>query len=171
MDRHSRWTPAPGKRTVLLACMLAWHAAVAAADVLPAKLTGTWGTAESLYEGKAGQSQMHLDADGYGVVVGSTSPPQRIDGKGDAGPEVRAIAGFPLHATLDGTTLTARMVALDPKDAEEARSTLTTCRYDEAGPTLTCVGPGRKSVVMRRYSETVPAEVARTLEQVRSVAQ
>jgi len=167
---HCWWISAPGRRTVLLACMLSWHAAVAAADVLPAHLTGSWGTAESLYDGESGQSQMHLDADGYGVMVGSTPRPQRIDGKNDAGPEVHAVIGFPLRATLDGTTLTARVVALDPKDAEKARRAETTCRYEAMGPTLTCSGPGRKPVVMKRLSETVPAEIARTLQQVRSMA-
>jgi len=161
---------APGKRMVLFACALGWHALGCAADVLPAHLTGTWGTAESLYAGETGQSQMHLDADGYGVMVGSTQAPQRIDGKDGEGSEVRAIIGFPLRATLDGRTLMARVVALDPKDAEKARRAETTCHYEAAGPTLTCTGPGRKPVVMKRYSETVPTEIARTLEQVRSVA-
>lgn len=169
MERHSRRPPAPGKRIALLACMLAWHAAVAASDVLPVHLTGTWGTAASLHEGDAGQSQLHLDADGYGVMVGSTPRPTRIDGKDHEGPQVRAVIGFPLRATLDGTTLTARVVALDPKDAEKARRIEITCRHEATSPTLTCRGPGREPVVMRRFSETVPAEVARTLEQVRSV--
>ncbi len=162
---------APGRHTVLLACMLAWHGAATAADVLPTHLTGSWGTAESLYDGESGQSQMHLDADGYGAMVGSTSRPQRIDGKDDAGPEVRAIIGFPVRATLDGATLTVRVVALDPKDAERARRAGTTCRYDAVGPTLTCSWPGREPVVMKRLNETVPAEIARMLEQVRTVAQ
>lgn len=170
MRRSSLSTPAPGKHIVLLACMLAWHAAVTAANVLPAHLTGTWGTAESLYDGEAGQSQMHLDADGYGVMVGSTPRPSRLDGKSDEGPGVRAFIGFPLRATLDGNTLAVRVVALDPKDVEKAHRAETTCRYDILGPTLTCSGPGRKPVVMKRLSETVPAEIVRTLEQVRSVA-
>ena len=170
MERHSRRPPAPGKRVALLACVLAWHTAVAASDVLPAHLTGTWGTAASLHEGDTGQSQLHLDVDGYGVMVGSTPRPTRIDGKDDDGSHVRALIGFPLRATLDGTTLTARVVGLDRKDAEKARRIEITCRYEATSLTLTCRGPGREPVVMRRFSETVLAEVAQTLEQVRSVA-
>lgn len=156
---------------MLFVCTLGLHVLGCAADVLPAHLTGTWGTAESLYDGKFGQSQIHLDADGYGVMVGSTPSPHRLDGKVEEEQEVRAIIGFPLRATLDGTTLTARVVVLDPKDAEKARRAETTCRYEAAGPTLTCAGPRRKPLVMKRYSETVPAEIARTLEQMRSAAQ
>ncbi|MGF6274264.1 hypothetical protein ABIB38_002644 [Massilia sp. UYP11] len=67
---------------------------------MPAHLADTWGTAESLYGGEAGQSQMYLDSDGYGVMAGSTSPPTRIDGKDDEGPQVRALIGFPLRAGI-----------------------------------------------------------------------
>lgn len=121
MQRHSTRAPVPGKRIALLTCMLVWHAAVVAADVLPAHLTGTWGAAESLYEGDEGQLQMHLDSDGFGVMTGSAPRPIRIDGKDEGGPEVRAPIGFALRATL-----TARVVALDPTDAEKARRVETT---------------------------------------------
>jgi len=158
----------PGKRSVLLACTLAWHAFAAAADVLPAYLAGTWGTAESLYAGEVEQTELRLLSDGYGVMVGSTPPARRMDGSNAIVPNMRIVMGFPLRATLAGNTLTARMIALDPRQEEEARRTVITCSVDATSRTLTCVKPVGPPAVMTRRSEKVSEDTIRTLDEVRS---
>ena len=169
MRRHFPRAVALGRHKALLACALCWHLAAAAADVVPSHLTGTWGTAESLYADNAEQVDIYLQPDGYGIMAGSAPPARRLDGKDDGKPALRAIAGFPLRATVDADMLTARLIALDPRGEDKARRTVITCTFDAAGPTLTCTIPGRPPVVMKRRSATVPEETARMLEQVRSV--
>lgn len=168
MQRLSLRAPTPGKRTALLACVFSWHVVVSASDVLPSYLTGTWGTAETLHAGETGQAEIHLQPDGLGIMAGSAPPARRIDGKDDGKPGLRAIAGFPLRATAEGDTLTARPVALFPQGEEKARRTIITCSFEAAGPTLTCTAPGHPHLVMKRRSETIPEESVRMIEAVRS---
>ena len=138
------------------------------ADTVPPQLTGTWGTAASLYAGTTGQSQMFLDADGLGMLVGSTGPAHRLDGVDDGKPGPRALVGFLLHVTVDGNTLTARPFTMNPRDADMmARANITlTCRHDPAAATLACTGPNGTTAI-HRQSATVPADVAPMLRQAR----
>lgn len=49
-----------------------WHPSVQAAAGLPAHLASSWGPAESLYAGSAGQTDMQLAVDGFGFMAGSS---------------------------------------------------------------------------------------------------
>ena len=156
---------------VLLVLAACWHLATSAADRLPSYLTGTWGTAESLYVGETGQAEVHLAADGVGVVAGSTPPPQRISGVDDGKQPPRAIIGFPVRATLDGASLTLRPIAIDPRHAADAAQGVITCNVDTAGLTLNCVGPSGPAMVLRRRSAVIDEEAARMLAQLRPLLQ
>ena len=157
--------------SVLLAMAMAYACQLSAnaADILPAYLVGTWGTAASLYEGRTGQSQMHLQADGFGVMVGSTPPAIRQDGVDDGQPAPRAIIGFPVRATLEGDVLKAQPF-LPAQMVQQGSAPLIVCRYEAAGPALTCTGPDKVPMPMKRHSATVPPEVASTIAGVRQQA-
>jgi hypothetical protein len=151
------------KRVLTLAIAIALQVSAQAADVVPAHLTGTWGTAESLYAGTAAQNEMMLQANGFGLIAGSGTAPRRLDGVDDGKPALRAIIGFPVRATVDGDTLTARpfLPAGAPADqAAKLASAVISCRYSAAGPTLTCTGPDGVAFAMHRRSETIPEEAA-----------
>ena len=153
---------------VLLAMAMAYACQLSAnaADVLPAYLVGTWGTAASLYEGTTGQSQMHLQADGFGVMVGSTPPAIRQDDVDDGKPAPRAIIGFPVRATVDGDVLTAQPFLRTPH-AGQGTAPPIICHHEAAGPTLTCTGPDKMPMAMQRHSATVPAEIAAMIDGIR----
>ena len=149
-----------------VACCLSAHAA----DVLPAHLVGTWGTAPSLYDGTTGQSQLHFQADGFGVAVGSTPPAVRADGVDDGKPAPRAVIGFGLRAKLDGEVLVAQPF-LPGQTAAQAMPPPYRCRYDAAGPALTCSVPTESAPLsLKRYHDTVPDEVAKMIEGLRQQA-
>lgn len=155
------------KHAITLALAIAWHLPLHAADTLPAQLAGIWGTAESLYTGTTAQSALQLEPDGFGILAGSSPPATGVDG-GKQPP--RAIIGFPVRATLLDDTLTLRAYwpgKID--DAQAARMTLT-CRYEKAVPALTCTGPDKVAIVMRRLAATVDAEAATMIAAVRAQA-
>jgi len=140
-----------------------------AADVLPAHLVGTWGTAPSLYDGTTGQSHLHFQADGFGVAVGSTPPTVRTDGVDDGKPAPRAVIGFGLRVRLDGEVLVAQPFL--PGQPAQAMPPPYRCRYDAAGPTLTCSVPtGGQALSLKRYHDTLPDEVATMIEGLRQQA-
>jgi hypothetical protein len=136
------------------ACQMSAHAA----DPLSADVAGSWGTAASLNAGGTAQTVMYLQADGYGLMAGSTPPVQRADGDGKAGP--RAIVGFPVRAALDGDTLQLRPIL--PQGAP-ADTVVMTCRYAAAAPSFTCTGPDNTPFVLHRLGATVPPEAASTI--------
>ncbi|USX19922.1 hypothetical protein NHH82_29515 [Oxalobacteraceae bacterium OTU3REALA1] len=154
-------------RFSLLALCMSWHLLVHAADALPRHLTGTWGTAESLYAGATGQTELLLLADGFGAMQGSTPPATRIDGSDDGKVAPRAIIGFPLRATADGDTITAKPFLPGGQQAEKMARITISCRYEQAGPTLTCLGPSGDLMVMSRRSDTVAPEAAKMIEALR----
>jgi hypothetical protein len=142
----------------LLACALSAHGA----DALPPYLTGTWGTAASLHEGTEKQANIYLLPDGFGALAGSTSAPRRADGVDDGKPAPRGIVGLPILATLDGDTLTARLFLPDTLSAAEvkgAASIRIICRYQQAGPVMTCTGLDGAPTVMKRHSDTTPPDL------------
>lgn len=156
-------------RTILLAAaLMAWGGAHAA-DAIPPHLTGVWGTSPSLFEGDSprGESQLHLDADGLGLMAGSTPPPHRLDGQPEEGRPPRAIIGFLVRARVDGDVLTAQAFLPDNAQADMTKNIRITCRYAAAGPTLNCPGPDGVPIVMRRYAQTLPADSVKTLAAVR----
>ena len=154
-------------RCDVLALCMSWPLLAHAADALPPHLTGTWGTAESLYAGATEQTELLLLADGFGAMQGSTPPASRIDGSDDGKAAPRAIIGFPLRATVDGDTITAKPFLPGGQQAAEMARIAISCRYQPAGPTLTCVGPGGVPMVMSRRSETVAPEAAKMIEALR----
>lgn len=153
---------------IMLAAL--WPPLLHAADAVPPHLVGSWGTAESLHAGTTGQSELHLDVDGLGIMAGSTAPAVRADGKDDGKPGPRAIIGFPVRAAWDGDALTVRPdypgkdgAKLDPRLAF-------LCRHAPAEPTLTCTGPDGIARVMKRRSETLQADSAKAIEDFRRQA-
>jgi hypothetical protein len=168
--RETKWTTMMKCAIVLMSTALL-PPAVRASDALPAHLTGFWCTAESLYAGTVGQTELILADDGYGLFAGSTPPAHRLDGTNDGKPAPRAIIGSPVRVTLNGNMLTAHpFMPGGGKEAAEVATLIISCRYDAAGPTLTCAGPTGGPFTMRRISETIPAEVAQMLDAIRSQA-
>jgi hypothetical protein len=139
------------------------HLVASAADVLPVHLIGTWGTAQSLYEGTDKQTEVHLLTDGYGIVVGSTQVPQRVGGTSDGKPGPRAILGFPVQAVLNGDVLMLRVLWPAKKLVQKSEGPALACRYDPAGPTLACAEPDGVPMIMKRRSEVVSAETTQTI--------
>jgi hypothetical protein len=127
---------------LLFACATA-HAA----ETLPAHVAGSWGSAQTV---------MYLQADGDGLMAGSTPPAEGADGSGNA----RAIIGFPVRAALDGDTLQLRPFL--PKGAPVGDIAMT-CRYDAAAPTFTCTGPDKTPFVLRRLGANLPPEATSTI--------
>jgi hypothetical protein len=132
------------KRLIPQLLVGAYHLAAHAADPLPADVAGSWGAAQTV---------LYLQADGYGLMAGSTPPAE------EAG-SARAIIGFPVRATLDGDTL--RLRPFLPKGAP-AESVVMLCRYDAAAPTFTCTGPDKTPIVLRRLGAALPPEAATTI--------
>jgi hypothetical protein len=141
----------------------ALHFVVSAAEVLPVHLIGTWGTAESLYEGTDKQTEVHLLTDGYGIVVGSTQALQRVGGLSDGQPGPRAIVGFPVEAVLNGDVLMLRVLWPAKAPVQESGGPALACRYDRAGPTLACTGPDGVPMMLKRRSEVVSAATTQTI--------
>jgi hypothetical protein len=149
-----------------LLCGALLHLSVNAADVVPAHLTGTWGTGASLHDGKDEQTELYLLPDGYGAIAGSTPPMPRKDGADDGKPAPRVIMGFPLHARMDGDTLMLRPFL--PKGVPGMKGEIIIpCHYEQAERTLSCTTPDKpKTFVMKRRDETIPADVEKMLAQV-----
>lgn len=150
----------------------AWHACAAAADGLPAHLSGAWGTAESLYAGTVAQYELLLLADGFGSFTGSSRPATHISGpdKGKPAPDRRVVLGLPLRATFEGDILKVQPFIpaghVRPRgDRPTAEQLAFTCRYEETKKILRCsgVGPQRMEMVMKRYLDALPAETLEML--------
>lgn len=155
------------KRTGALLLCSSLHLIANATDVLPAELIGTWGTAASLYEGEVGQSEFYIIDDGYGVAVGSTPPARRKDGKDKEGVPLRALIGFPFHATLDGDILKLQILMPDKATQKATGEGSITCNYEPATPTLRCAVPNSSPLVLTRRSDTIPDEMVRMIESIR----
>lgn len=161
------------RRALLLGIAATWQVTAAAQDIIPAHLAGVWGTAESLYVGTAAQSELYLQADGLGVVRSSSKAPARIGGTPSAEPEPRLIVGLPLRARLDGNVLMAQPFLppglLPPgHKAPDMDAMKMSCRYQAQEATLTCIGPDRVEMVMKRRSETLPPEAMELLKQMQA---
>lgn len=155
-----------GRTSALLLCG-SLHLVASATGALPTELTGTWGTAASLYEGDVSQSELYILGDGFGVAAGSTPPARRIDGKDDGKAPLRALVGFPFHATLDGDILKLRILLPDKATQKSSGEGSITCNYEPATPTLRCAVPNNSLLVLTRRSTTVPDEMVRTIESIR----
>lgn len=155
------------KRVSTLLLCGALHLAAHAADVLPVYLTGTWGTADSLYEGTDAQSAMYFLQDGFGMAVASTPPARRTDGSDDGKTALRAIVGFPFRATWAGEILTLHPFAPEGSGRRKKLGVSFPCNYDATALTLQCAFTGSPPIVLTRRSEAVPDEILRTIESAR----
>lgn len=154
------------------ALALALHLSARAADVLPARVTGSWSTAASPEAANGAQTAMHLRADGYGLLVG-TAPAKRIAGVDDGKPLPQIVMGFPVRATLHGDAL--HLQPFLPKGAPADQAALAarasmTCRYDAPGSTFTCTGPDNTPFVLRREAATLAPDVAGAIAAMKAQA-
>jgi hypothetical protein len=150
---------------VMLATL--WHPFLLAAEAVPTHLAGTWGTGESLQSDEAGQAELYLAVDGFGVMAGSTSAPVRADGQDDGKPAPRGVIGFPVRAVMEGDALKLRLELPGKNGAKLDPRMFFLCRHAPEGPTLRCTGPDGKAMVMKRRSETVSPEGAKLMEDLR----
>lgn len=153
-------------RVTALLCGVLLQLTAQATDVVPAYLTGTWGTGASLYDGKEEQADMYFRPDGYGVMAASTPPVRRKDGVDDGQPTPRITLGFPLRARMEGDTLMLRPFL--PKGVAGMKSEIIIpCHYEPAKQILTCITPEKpKTFVLKRRDEAIPADVKKMLNQV-----
>ena len=135
-------------------------------DASPSRLIGTWASAESLYAGDTGQSELYLESDGFGIMVGSTKPAMLVDGSASTHPGPRAIIGFPIRASLDGDAITLVPTILDKKNGNGPAFGIA-CRYEEDVPALVCATP-EGLLTLKRRSENLSAEVVQTITQLRA---
>ncbi|MTV55160.1 hypothetical protein [Pseudoduganella buxea] len=156
------------KRAILLALAALSHLSAGAADVIVPHLAGTWGSAASLHAGTAGQTELHLQPDGFGLMAGSTPASQRIDGGAADKPAPRAVIGFPVRATGDGDMLTLQpFLPGGGRQAAKMARIAIACVHAATEAVLTCTGPDGVATAMRRRSATVPSEAAAQIEAAR----
>ncbi len=153
--------------SVLATLASLWHTNSVAAEQLPPFLTGSWGTSESLYIGAGAQGELHLEPDGIGILAGS-SPEGKVSGKQSNQPARRVIMGFPVRATAEGDTLSLQPFLPSQVQPKELEGRTVRCRYEKAGPTLTCSGPDGIASDMRRRSAPLSAEIAAMIAAIRA---
>ena len=158
------------KRTALLSLAVLFSSAAMAGEALPSYLTGSWGTAESLWAGTTQQVQMHFQADGSGIMTGSSSAPRRVGGVEDGSTPPRAIAGFPFESKMDGDVLMVRPGWPGMEVAMAKKKIVFLCRHEAAGPVLRCNGPDGQPIVMTWHIETIPEEVVKEIAKYKSPA-
>lgn len=150
-------------RSAILALPALLHCCANAAGVLPDSVTGVWATASA-----AGRhTEMHLEADGLGMMIGSAAPLQRRDAKDDGQSGPRPTVGFPVRVTLDGTTLTAQPFLLGSKAGRAIPAVI--CQHDEAAAAMTCTGPDGVPMALTRRDATVSPDAGRTLDSIRQM--
>lgn len=155
-------------RSLFISVVLAgMQASVAAAPAFPEHLTGTWATAESLFAGIEAQAEVHLAADGFGIMAGSTPAPVRLDGVKDDKPAPRGIVGFPLRAEMDGPRLKLQLLMPPGQRPKAVSQVVVVCTYKPDPATLTCLPPSGPALVMYHRSVTVEPEAALQIEQLR----
>lgn len=154
------------KRGLLLGLAIAWQMPALGADPIPPHLAGVWATADSLYAGTTAQSELYLQADGSGMIVGSAPPPVCLDGpaRGTAAANMRAVLGLPLRAVAEAEVLTLHPFwkGTGP-GAQQARFS---CRYLAQGPALACVGSDKRDMLMTRRSSTLPPDAVAAIDAI-----
>lgn len=152
------------KRALALALAAACQFPAMAEEVIPAQLTGVWGTAESLFAGTTAQTELYLYADGFGLMIGASAPAVISSGPDKGKPGMRITMGIPLWAKFDGTTLTGQL--FNPGNPQDAGPTLS-CRYEETGPALRCTAPDGSASVMKRRSSSLDPEIVKKIDEMR----
>jgi hypothetical protein len=156
------------KLAITLTLAIAWHMNVCAADALPDALIGAWSTSTAPAHDLDEHNDIQLEADGFGIAIGSSKAAQVAGGTGGAGQTARVILGFPFRATLDGDKLTLRAYWPGKIDEAQAAHMTIVCRYDMAAPVLTCTLPNGVTAVMRQRPDMVNAESAKMIAAVRA---
>jgi len=151
------------KRACALALAAACTLPALADDLIPTHLTGVWGTAESLYAGTTAQSELHVQADGFGVLAGSTAPLIETAGPNKGKPAGRVVLGVPFRARLEGETLVVQ--PFNPDNPRDTGPSLR-CRYEGAGPALHCTGEGKETPNMKRLSASLDPRVAEGIQEM-----
>ena len=156
------------KRHLFIFVLLAGvQASAAAGPAFPEYLTGTWATAESLFAGTEAQAELHLAADGFGIMGGSTPAPIRLDGVKDDKPAPRGIVGFPLQAEMDGLRIKLQILMPQGERLKPVPQLVVACTYKPDPATLSCLPPQGKPIVMQRRSISLEPEAVRQIEQLR----
>lgn len=153
------------KRALLPALVLAWALPALAQDAVPPHLAGVWATADSLSAGTTEQTEMHLQADGFGLLIGSSAPLLIASGPDKGKPGMRVTMGIPFRSALDGTGL--KVVPFNPGYRQDKGST-GVCRYQQADATLDCIVDGRKSFIMRRRSASLDAQTLQIIDDMKT---
>lgn len=150
------------KRALLPALALAWVSSVHAVEPMPRHLTGVWSTAESLYAGSTGQSELVLLEDGSGAI-GFSSPPATSTAGPDKGrllPNQRVILGFAFRARVEGEVLVLQPLVKPDGRGEQPPPVRLTYRQGADGATLGSPDKAIPGEALKRRSETVPEQVA-----------
>jgi hypothetical protein len=156
------------KYALTLALAVSWHPLADAAGPLPSDLTGTWSTGKSPYVNGTKQIDMYLEANGSGVLAGSTAPARNVNGADDETSGRSMLLGMRIQAALEGDILKARPFPAGGRNAEEAARMTLICHYDVAGPNLICMDPNGVTINMQRRSETITADVAEMRAAIRA---
>ncbi|MCC2971336.1 hypothetical protein [Massilia sp. IC2-476] len=153
------------KRALIVALALASMVSADAAEQMPTHIAGVWSTAESLYAGTTGQTELYLLRDGTGAIGVSSPAKAATDGpdKGKLKPHVRVIGGFAFRARMEGEVLVLQPI-VDPGEGGGRASPLRLTYWQTAdGPILSSPGNAIPGEAMKRRSDTVPEQIAQMI--------
>lgn len=152
-------------KRVLLALVAACALPALADDLVPSHLTGMWGTADSLFAGTTEQAEIYLQADGFGLLAGSSAPSTITSGPDKRKPGPRVTLGVPFRSGLDGATLT--IVPFNPGYRKD-RGPSVICRYQEADATLHCNVDDKKSWIMKQRSAALDPQTLQMIDEMKT---
>lgn len=156
---------------VLLGCLVRLQASMAAEPSFTEQLVGTWATADSLFAGTEAQAELHLTADGFGIMAGSTPAPVRSDGVGDEKLAPRGIVGYSLQAQMDGVRIKLQILQPQGKRLMPVAGLAMFCSYQPSPATLNCLLPSGRGLMLPRRSVSVSLEAALQIDQLRQSLQ
>jgi len=156
--------PALPGLALALALARAWSLPVMAGETMPAHLTGVWGTAESLDAGTTAQAELYLEADGFGLLIGSSPPGVFTAGPDKGKPVGRITMGLPFRARLEEGTLV--VLPFNPGNPDDTGPT-TRCRYQAMDAVLHCTTPGHGTLLLKRRSAPMDANMAGLIDEMR----
>lgn len=150
------------KTRLFIAIALAWAVPAHAAEPIPAHLAGMWSTADSLYAGTTGQSELYLLEDGSGAIGFSSPPPTATSGpdKGKLLPHQRVILGFAFRAKLEGEVLVLHPAVKPSARGGQPPQVRLAYRQTPEGPTLGAPDQAIPGETLKRRSDTVPERIA-----------
>jgi hypothetical protein len=155
-------------RMFMLVLAVSWPALASTAGPLPPQITGTWGMEKTPDMHGTKHVDMYLEANGSGMLVGSTIHTKHINGTDDEKSGPQSFISMPIETALQGDTLTTRPFDSSGRYAEEVARMTLTCHYEASGPTLRCADRRGVIISMQRRSETITADVAEMLAVIRA---